>query len=110
MVNKGALKLALAADKNTDYKKLNLKKKEKLARKIKSKKGGDNPDVGKIVEGEWENVEGSGGSDIGGAETVASALNVTSNADTSSSEEEEDDEVAGKMEVISQPLNWLEQT
>jgi hypothetical protein len=99
MVNKGPLKMALAADKNTDYKKQNLKKKEKLARKNKSKKGGDTLDVGKIVEGEWEDVGDTEGEDVLGEDTVASALNVTSNADLSSSEEEEDDEVAGKMEV-----------
>jgi hypothetical protein len=95
MVNKGKLKMALASDKNIDYKKLNLKKREKLARKTKAKKGGDKPDVGKIVEGEWEDVDGS--EDEGGEKEIAAAAAL--DAEDSGSEEEEDDDVEGKMEV-----------
>ncbi|CAG8952732.1 hypothetical protein HYFRA_00008976 [Hymenoscyphus fraxineus] len=54
MVTKGKLKMALAHDKGTDYKQLNLKKKEKLARK-KSKKGGEKS--AKKTDEEWEDVD-----------------------------------------------------
>jgi len=58
MVTKSKLKMALAADKGVDYKKLNLKKKEKAARKAKSQKGGDKlKSKGKNVEEDWEDVE-----------------------------------------------------
>jgi rRNA-processing protein EBP2 len=59
MVTKSKLKMALAADKGVDFKKLHLKKKEKIARKGKAKKHGGEaePTNGKKVEEEWENVE-----------------------------------------------------
>ncbi|KAE9373689.1 Ebp2-domain-containing protein [Stipitochalara longipes BDJ] len=61
MVTKSKLKMALAADKGTDFKRLHLKKKDKIARKSKAKKnGGDVVSTngnGKKVEEEWEDVE-----------------------------------------------------
>jgi rRNA-processing protein EBP2 len=59
MVTKSKLKMALAADKGVDYKKLHLKKKEKIARKGKAKKhsGEVEPTNSKKVEEEWEDVE-----------------------------------------------------
>jgi len=59
MVTKSKLKMALAADKGVDYKKLHLKKKEKIAKKGKEKKHGGEvePTNGKKVEEEWEDVE-----------------------------------------------------
>ena len=59
MVTKSKLKMALAAEKGVDFKKLHLKKKEKAARKGKAKKiGGEvQPVNGKKVEEEWEDVE-----------------------------------------------------
>lgn len=50
---KSKLKMALAADKGTDFGRMHLKKQEKAARKAKASKGGDS----KKVEGEWEDVE-----------------------------------------------------
>jgi rRNA-processing protein EBP2 len=77
MVTKSKLKMALSADKGVDYKNLNLKKKEKAARKVKAQKGGDKPkSKGKKVEEETKDsgLDMSGeesGSDEeeGGAET-----------------------------------------
>jgi rRNA-processing protein EBP2 len=65
MVTKSKLKMALAADKGVDFKKLHLKKKEKAAKKGNVKKhGGDNgPTNGKKVEEEWEDVEEEAGED-----------------------------------------------
>ncbi len=59
MVTKSKLKMALAADKGVDFKKLHLKKKEKAARKGKAKKNGGEVQSlnGKKVEEEWEDVE-----------------------------------------------------
>jgi rRNA-processing protein EBP2 len=59
MVTKSKLKMALAAEKGVDFKKLHLKKKEKAARKGKAKKNGGEaqPLNGKKVEEEWEDVE-----------------------------------------------------
>ena len=65
MVTKSKLKMALAAEKGTDFKRLHLKKKEKVARKVKGKKGGGEGQVingngdanGKKGEEEWEDVE-----------------------------------------------------
>lgn len=55
-MTKSKLKMALAADKGTDYKKLNQKKQQKAARKEKSKKSGEGK--GKNVEEDWEDVDG----------------------------------------------------
>jgi rRNA-processing protein EBP2 len=59
MVTKSKLKMALAADKGVDFKKLHLKKKEKIARKGKAKKHGGEaePTNGKKIEEEWEDVD-----------------------------------------------------
>jgi rRNA-processing protein EBP2 len=59
MVTKSKLKMALAADKGVDFKKLHLKKKEKVARKGKAKKHGGEvqPANDKKIEEEWEDVE-----------------------------------------------------
>jgi rRNA-processing protein EBP2 len=65
MVTKSKLKMALAAEKGTDFKRLHLKKKEKVARKVKGKKGGGEGEVvngngdanGKKGEEEWEDFE-----------------------------------------------------
>ncbi|KAH8672773.1 eukaryotic rRNA processing protein EBP2-domain-containing protein [Tricladium varicosporioides] len=58
MVTKSKLKMALAADRGVDFKKQALKKKEKLAKKTKGNKGGDQPKSnGKKVEDEWEDVD-----------------------------------------------------
>jgi rRNA-processing protein EBP2 len=62
MVTKSKLKMALAAEKRVDFKKLHLKKKEKAAKKGKAKKHGRDagPTNGKKVEEEWEDVEDEG--------------------------------------------------
>lgn len=57
MVTKSKLKMALVAEKDVDFKKLNLKKKEKAARKKKAQKGGDKPESNGKVEEDWEDVE-----------------------------------------------------
>jgi rRNA-processing protein EBP2 len=58
MVTKSKLKMALAADKGVDFKKLALKKKEKAARKGKAgKSGGEKKSNEKPVEDEWEDFE-----------------------------------------------------
>ncbi|PQE28405.1 rRNA processing ebp2 protein [Rutstroemia sp. NJR-2017a BBW] len=54
MVTKSKLKMALAAEKGTDFKKLHQKKQQKAARKDKVSKGGD---AEKVLEKEWEDVE-----------------------------------------------------
>jgi rRNA-processing protein EBP2 len=58
MVTKSKLKMALAADKGTDFKKLHLHKKEKAARKSKAKKVGvvEKTDAKKTEE-DWEDIE-----------------------------------------------------
>ena len=53
MVTKSKLKMALAAEKGVDYRKLNQKKRRKAA--IKEKSTGEA--MGKKVEEEWEDVE-----------------------------------------------------
>jgi len=59
MVTKSKLKMALAAEKGTDFKRLHLKKKEKVARKVKGKKGGGEGQVINVKE-EVEGEDGSG--------------------------------------------------
>jgi len=87
MVTKSKLKMALAADKGVDFKKLHLKKKEKEARKAKSQKGGEKPkSKGKSTEEDWEDVDEA--SEDGGAEL--------SGEDSGS---EEDEEETGPMQV-----------
>jgi hypothetical protein len=84
MVTKSALKMALAAEKGTDFKKLKLNKKEKAARKKNAQKGGAGREEkanGKKVEEEWEDVDGEDESEDGGAAV---------NEDESGSEEEVD--------------------
>jgi rRNA-processing protein EBP2 len=54
MVMKSKLKMALAADKGVDFKKLKQNKKQQAATKEKSKK---NEGQGKKVEEEWEDVD-----------------------------------------------------
>lgn len=67
--NKSKLKMALVAERQTDFKALNLKKKEKLSRKVKATK------VGKAAEGEdevedeeWEDEDEDGGEEEGSGE------------------------------------------
>jgi rRNA-processing protein EBP2 len=87
MPTKSKLKMALAADRGVDFGKIHLKKKEKAARKSKSKKGGDEKvSIGKKAEEEWEDVHEE--SEDGGAEL---------NEDGSGSE----DEVDHPMQVCS---------
>lgn len=73
MVTKSKLKMALAADKGVDFKKLHLKKKEKEARKAKSQKGGEKPkSKGKKTEEDWEDVDEeseNGGVELSGEES-----------------------------------------
>lgn len=58
MVNKSKLKMALVAEKGVDFKKLNLKKKEKAARKSKAQKGGDkSKSNGNNAEEDWEDAD-----------------------------------------------------
>jgi hypothetical protein len=59
MVTKSKLKMALAAEKGTDFGKQHLKKKEKAARKGKSSKSGEEQEqtTGKKAEEEWEDVQ-----------------------------------------------------
>lgn len=60
MVTKSKLKMALAAEKGLDFKRLNLQKKEKLSRKKKAAKGIVDKPNGKKSQGEWEDVEEEG--------------------------------------------------
>lgn len=89
MVTKSKLKMALAAEKGVDFKKLHLKKKEKAARKGKAiKQGGDlEPTNGNKVEEEWEDLDDE--DDEEGIEL--------------------DDEESGSEEEADQPMNarWL---
>lgn len=99
MVTKSKLKMALAAEKGTDFGKLHLKKKEKVAKKKnKVKAGGVVNGKAKKVEEEWESVdeEDASGSEDGGAPL---------GEDGDLSEEEEDVDVP--MQVNS-PLRDLE--
>ena len=87
MPTKSKLKMALAADRGVDFGKIHLKKKEKAARKSKSKKGGDEKvSNGKKAEEDWEDVDED--SQDGGVEL---------NEDESGSE----DEVDGPMQVCA---------
>jgi rRNA-processing protein EBP2 len=61
MVTKSKLKMALAAEKGVNFKKLHQKKKQKAATKEKSKKS---EKKGKKVEEEWEDVDEASDSDI----------------------------------------------
>jgi len=61
MVTKGKLKMALVAEKGTDFKKLNQKKQQKAARKEKSTKG-----AGKRGDEDWESMDGVSGNEDGG--------------------------------------------
>lgn len=68
MVTKSALKMALAAEKGTDFKKLKLKKKEKAAKKKNAQNGGagkKEKSNEKKVEEDWEDVDDE--SEDGGA-------------------------------------------
>ncbi|KAH8600206.1 eukaryotic rRNA processing protein EBP2-domain-containing protein [Bisporella sp. PMI_857] len=64
MVNKGKLKIALVAEKGVDFKKLNQKKKQKIARKEKVKKG----EEGLGADEDWESADGSDDNEDGGAQ------------------------------------------
>jgi rRNA-processing protein EBP2 len=57
MPNKSKLKMALAAEKGTDFNKLKLHKKEKLANKKKAVKGTVEKSNRKKTEDEWEDME-----------------------------------------------------
>ncbi|KAF8852130.1 Ebp2-domain-containing protein [Acephala macrosclerotiorum] len=57
MPNKSKLKMALAAEKGTDFNKLKLHKKEKLAKKKKAAKGIVEKSNGRKTEDEWEDME-----------------------------------------------------
>lgn len=57
MVTKSRMKMALAAEKNTDFQKLHQKKVAKLARKEQAKKGGEKSSKKEKVEQEREDVE-----------------------------------------------------
>ncbi|KAF4634857.1 hypothetical protein G7Y89_g3235 [Cudoniella acicularis] len=93
MVTKSKLKMALAADKGVDFKKLALKKKEKVAKKSKSKKGGDQPKAnGKKVEDGWEDVEEE--SDAGEEAKEAAEL-----IEDESGSDEEEEGVDKPMEI-----------
>jgi hypothetical protein len=62
MVTKSKLKMALAAERGVDFKKLHQSKARKVARKEKAKKGGEGK--GKKAEEEWEDIpEESDGED-----------------------------------------------
>lgn len=65
MVTKSALKMALAAERGVDFKKLHQQKAQKAARKMKSKKAGEGKE--KKVEEEWEDVPGEDVNEDGGA-------------------------------------------
>ena len=70
MVTKSKLKMALAAEKGTDFGKMHLKKKEKFANKKNQKKGGagkSEKSPGKKGEEDWEDVEGAEDSEDGEA-------------------------------------------
>ncbi|KAG9230896.1 eukaryotic rRNA processing protein EBP2-domain-containing protein [Amylocarpus encephaloides] len=86
MVNKGKLKMALAADKGIDYKELNLKKKGKMANKTKTKTSLDKSKTnGKVVEGEWEDVDKDSEAEDGSDDN---AVNVDPDGEESNSEDE----------------------
>ena len=68
MVTKSKLKMALAAEKGVDFKKLHQKKVRRAARTEKAEKGGEGK--GKKPQEEWEDVpeeHDSDNSDDGGA-------------------------------------------
>jgi len=65
MVTKSKLKMALVAEKGTDFKKLNQKKQQKAARKEKSTKG-----AGKKAEQDWESMDGVSDNEDGGVGLV----------------------------------------
>ncbi|RDW88572.1 hypothetical protein BP6252_00604 [Coleophoma cylindrospora] len=79
MVNKSKLKMALVAEKGVDFKKLNQKKQQKLARKEKKGKS--------AAEGEWEDVEAEGEEDDG------------ESADEEEVQDESDDEAEQPKEI-----------
>jgi len=62
MVTKSKLKMALVAEKGTDFKKLNQKKQQKAARKEKATKGG-----AKKTDEDWESLDGVSDEEDGGA-------------------------------------------
>ena len=98
MPTKSKLKMALAAEKQTDFGKMHLKKKEKVAnKKNKTKTGGVvNGKKGKKVEEEWESVddEGASGSEDGGVQL---------GEDGDSSDEEEDVDAPMQVYIGSTP-------
>lgn len=61
MPTKSKLKMALAAEKGTDFGKQHLKKVEKLANKTNkakaARKGGEKKTNGKAIEEEWEDLD-----------------------------------------------------
>jgi rRNA-processing protein EBP2 len=79
MVTKSKLKMALAADKRVDYKKLNQKKRQKTAIKEKSKKS---EGKGKKVEDEWEDL------DEGSEDEIEGGVELDGEENESGSEEE----------------------
>ena len=87
MVTKSKLKMALVADKGTDFKKLNQKKRQKSARKEKAQKSGE----GKLnkVEEEWEDLDEESAGEEGGVEV-----------DGEESESGSEGEVEAPMQVI----------
>jgi rRNA-processing protein EBP2 len=85
MGTKSKLKMALAAEKGTDFNKLKLHKKEKLANKKNRMKAAKELVAGKKTEDEWEDVE-----ENADAEEV--------DGEESGSEGEEEDQ--GLMKVI----------
>lgn len=118
MVTKSKLKMALAAEKNVDFKKLNQKKQQKAARKEKSKKGVEGKP--KKAEEEWEDVdeesESDGGVEVdvaedesGSEEEVEAPMQIDfagiDESDSDSSTGENDQEVSDDEDI---PISDLE--
>ncbi|PMD18575.1 Ebp2-domain-containing protein [Hyaloscypha hepaticicola] len=124
MVAKSKLKMALAAEKGVDFKKLHLKKKEKAARKGKAKKNGGEvqPLNGKKVEEEWEDVEEEDeeegaeldGDDSGSEEEVDGPMKIDfegideSDSDSSAGENDQNNEDSEDEDEEDIPMSDLE--
>ncbi|TVY84370.1 rRNA-processing protein EBP2 [Lachnellula suecica] len=125
MVTKSKLKMALSAEKEVDYKKLNLKKKEKAARKAKAQKGGDKSKPNEnIAEEGWEDVDNEGkaivaeesgdgsGSDEEAEETAPMQIDFEgideSDSDSSAGENDQDNDSEEEEDDEDIPISDLE--
>ncbi|TVY39705.1 rRNA-processing protein [Lachnellula subtilissima] len=117
MVVKGKLKMALVAEKEVDFKKLNLKKKEKAARKKKAQKGGDKLESNGKVEEVWEDVEEAAedsGSDGDEEATESAPMQIDfegideSDSDSSAGENDQENDLEDDEDDEDIPVSDLE--